>query len=169
MAALTSPVPLRDQADLTASIVIPIVTKQTPGLAAASAQLVAAVNAGATSLVIQLPDAIANPLSAKPFPGWVTTAANFRIDTNTPTVTAAETLTVSGIAVSGTTATLTTSATTYAHGVGANVQITELVGAAATSTFTFAAQQFNTANRGIVLELLDLLDRALREGSATVA
>lgn len=165
MAALTSPVPLRDQADLTASIVIPIVTKQTPGLAAASAQLVAAVNAGATSLVIQLPDAIANPLSAKPFPGWVTTAANFRIDTGA----VAETLTVSGVAIAGTIATLTCTATTYAHAVGANVQITELVGAAATSTFTFAAQQFNTANRGIVLELLDLLDRALREGSATVA
>jgi hypothetical protein len=39
-------------------------------------------------------------------------------------------------------------------------------GAAASSTYTFAANQ--TSSR-TVFELLDLLDRALREGSATVA
>jgi hypothetical protein len=49
------------------------------------------------------------------------------------------------------------------------VNIVSVDGAAATSTFTFAAQQFNNASRGIVIELLDLLDRALREGSATAA
>lgn len=167
MAVLTSPAPLKEQWDSSTAITVPIVTKQTVGLKAFSGQLVAAVSAGATTVSVQLADAIANPASARPFPAWVTTSSQFRLDSGT----VAETLTVSAVAISGTTATLTCTATTYAHAAGANVAVVESVGAAATSTFTFAAQQAGTtlASRGIVLEILDLLDRALREGSATVA
>jgi hypothetical protein len=161
MAVLTAPLPLREQWDSSTAIAIPVTTK-TLTQQVESYSLAAAANAAATTLALAL-----NP-NRLTYPTWITAGSIVIIDSYGTGLQ--ETRTVASFAPATGILTLT-AGLTNAHAIGANVQIAASQGAIGTTTFTFAAQQapVTLSDRGIVLEILDLLDRAIREGSATAA